>query len=168
MGHEPLTKWLVLLVTSIQIFTAFALRHTHPLSLKFWAVAYVVGGTCNQNLFLAIHEVTHNLAFRSILANRLLAIYANLPIGIPYAMLFKVRFSHFSSYLQHSAYHLDAQKYHIEVRAKVMISLDCWLTRPCFLLQHHKFLGEDGVDTDLPSAVEGLLLNNVFGKTFFA
>lgn len=93
MGHEPLTKWLVLLVTSIQFLTAWSLRHTSPLSLKFWAVAYVVGGTANQNLFLAIHEITHNLAFKSIRANRLLAIYANLPIGIPYAMLFKVSLS---------------------------------------------------------------------------
>lgn len=90
MGHEPLTKWLVLLVTSLQFLTAYLLRHTSPLSLNFWLLAYLIGGTANQNLFLAIHEITHNLAFKSIRANRLLAIYANLPIGIPYAMLFKV------------------------------------------------------------------------------
>lgn len=90
MGHEPLTKWLVLLVTGLQFCAAYALRNTSPLSLQFWLVAYVVGGTANQNLFLAIHEITHNLAFKSIRANRLLAVYANLPIGIPYAMLFKV------------------------------------------------------------------------------
>jgi sphingolipid delta-4 desaturase len=97
MGHEPLTKWLVLLVVSLQLGAAFALRHTSPLSLRFFAVSYIVGATANQNLFLAIHEITHNLAFRGIHLNRMLAIFANLPIGLPYAMLFK--------------------RYHIEVRS---------------------------------------------------
>lgn len=90
MGHEPLTKWLVLAVVLLQLSTAYALRSTHPLSWQFVLCAYVIGGTANQNLFLAIHEVTHNLAFRSMVANRWLAIFANFPIGIPYAMLFKV------------------------------------------------------------------------------
>jgi sphingolipid delta-4 desaturase len=89
MGHEPWTKWLVLAVVSLQFYAAFAMRNTHPLSFKAFAVAYVVGATANQNLFLSIHEITHNLAFRSITHNRMLAIFANLPIGLPYAMLFK-------------------------------------------------------------------------------
>lgn len=92
MGHEPLTKYLVLLVVSIQLYTACALRHTSPASWHFILLSYVIGGTANQNLFLAIHEITHNLAFRGIRKNRLLAIFANLPIGLPYAMLFKVSF----------------------------------------------------------------------------
>jgi sphingolipid 4-desaturase/C4-monooxygenase len=50
----------------------------------------VVGATANQNLFLAIHEISHNLAFRSPLANRILAIFANLPIGLPYSAAFRV------------------------------------------------------------------------------
>ena len=35
------------------------------------------------------------------------------------------------------------------------------------MAQHHKHLGEDGIDTDLPTRFELLCLNNVFGKTFF-
>lgn len=35
-------------------------------------------------------------------------------------------------------------------------------------LEHHKQLGEDGVDTDLPTHAELLVLNNVLGKVFFA
>ncbi len=35
-------------------------------------------------------------------------------------------------------------------------------------LEHHKQLGEDGVDTDLPTHLELLVLNNVLGKVFFA
>jgi len=127
MGHEPLTKFIVLFVVSLQVATAIALRHTHPLSPLFLACAYVIGGTANHNLFLAIHEITHNLAFRSIWANKSLAIFANLPIGIPYCAAFK--------------------GYHIE---------------------HHRYLGEDGVDTDLPTRLELLCLNNVLGKVFFA
>jgi hypothetical protein len=127
MGHTRATAPLVVLVLAIQLTTALCLRNTHPLSLKFLLCAYAIGGTCNQNIFLAIHEITHNLAFKKILPNKLLAMVANLAIGVPYAMAFK--------------------GYHIE---------------------HHKFLGEDGIDTDLPSKFEAVVLNNVAGKTFFA
>lgn len=127
MGHTRATLPLVLLVLAIQFTIAISLRNTHPLSWKFLLLAYAIGGTCNQNIFLAIHEITHNLAFKKILPNKLLAMVANLAIGVPYAMAFK--------------------GYHIE---------------------HHKFLGEDGIDTDLPSKFEAIVLNNVAGKTFFA
>ncbi|KAG5353422.1 hypothetical protein C0989_006936 [Termitomyces sp. Mn162] len=127
MGHEPLTKYLVLAVVCVQLALAVLLRHTHPLSPAFLLAAYAVGGTANHNLFLAIHEITHNLAFRAIVPNRLLAVFANLPIAVPYSAAFK--------------------GYHIE---------------------HHKFLGQDGIDTDLPTRLELLCLNNVLGKVFFA
>lgn len=90
MGHEPLTKYIVGAVVAIQIAALWLLRRSHPLSFTFIFVAYAVGGTANHNLFLAIHEITHNLAFKSIAANKWLAIFANLPIGIPYAATFKV------------------------------------------------------------------------------
>lgn len=127
MGHEPLTKWIVLGVVMLQLGIAYALQSTRILSPKFLLCAYVIGGTANHNMFLAIHEITHNLAFKSVRANKLLAIFANLPIGIPYCAMFK--------------------RYHIE---------------------HHKHLGEDGIDTDLPTHFELLCLNNVLGKAFFA
>ena len=127
MGHEPLTKYIVLGVVALQLSVAFCLRHTKPLSPLFIFLAYVIGGTANHNLFLAIHEITHNLAFKGVDTNKALAVFANLPIGIPYSAAFK--------------------KYHIE---------------------HHKHLGEDGIDTDLPTRLELLCLRNVLGKTFFA
>lgn len=127
MGPTLLTPPLVALVLGSQILLAYTFRNTHPLSWSFLLTAYAVGGTLNQNTFLAIHEITHNLAFRSIRANKCLAVLANFAIGVPYAMAFK--------------------GYHIE---------------------HHKFLGEDGIDTDLPSRLEAVILNNVAGKTFFA
>ncbi|PHH52151.1 Sphingolipid delta(4)-desaturase [Ceratocystis fimbriata CBS 114723] len=125
-GPEPLTKYTVALVVGIQLLAAYYLRDTPFFSLKFWAIGYVVGATANQNLFLAIHEISHNLAFRSPLANRILAIFANLPIGIPYSASFR-------------PYHLT----------------------------HHKSLGVDGLDTDLPTALEALFLDSIAGKAFF-
>ncbi|WVQ85891.1 hypothetical protein IAT38_008059 [Cryptococcus sp. DSM 104549] len=127
MGPTSTTFPLVLFVLGLQLSLSLLLRSHHTISFPTLLTAYIVGGTCNQNIFLAIHEITHNLAFKSIRANKALAILANLSIGVPYAMAFK--------------------GYHIE---------------------HHKFLGEDGIDTDLPSRFEALVLNNVAGKTFFA
>ncbi|KAJ5812254.1 hypothetical protein N7474_008555 [Penicillium riverlandense] len=88
-GPEPLTKYVVLAVVSTQLICAYLLRNTSMLDWRFLATAYVIGATANQNLFLAIHEISHNLAFRSALANRLLAIFANLPIGLPYSAAFR-------------------------------------------------------------------------------
>jgi sphingolipid delta-4 desaturase len=127
MGPTLWTPPIVFAVLALQYSLAIGLRHYHSLSPLVLLVAYVIGGTANQNTFLAIHEITHNLAFKSIRANKSLAIVANLAIGVPYAMAFK--------------------GYHIE---------------------HHKYLGEDGIDTDLPSRLEAIILNNVAGKTFFA
>lgn len=89
-GPEPLTIPLVLAVVALQCTCAYLLSNTPFWSWRFWLTAYVIGATANQNLFLAIHEISHNLAFKSGLANRLLAIVANLPIGIPYSASFRV------------------------------------------------------------------------------
>lgn len=125
-GPEPLTKYLVLAVVALQVACAVLLRNTSFFSWQFFLTAYIVGATSNQNLFLAIHEISHNLAFRSPLANRLIAVFANLPIGIPYSASFR-------------PYHLT----------------------------HHKSLGVDGLDTDLPTAFEAFFLDSVAGKAFF-
>lgn len=89
-GPEPLTKYVVVFVVALQVLCAYLLRDTSFFSWKFFLTAYIVGATANQNCFLAIHEISHNLAFRSPIANRLLAIFANLPIGIPYSASFRV------------------------------------------------------------------------------
>ncbi|KAL3481597.1 methionine aminopeptidase [Aspergillus californicus] len=88
-GPEPLTKYAVAGVVFTQICCAYLLRDTSFFSWRFFLTAYVIGATANQNLFLAIHEISHNLASRSPMANRLLAIMANLPIGVPYSAAFR-------------------------------------------------------------------------------
>lgn len=89
-GPEPLTKYCVILVVALQLLCALALRGSSIVSVQFLFTAYIIGATANQNLFLAIHEISHNLAFKSPLANRLFAIFANLPIGVPYSAAFRV------------------------------------------------------------------------------
>lgn len=69
------------------------------LSIAIWMVpdqlgwmlllALVVGATFSHVLFLAIHEITHDLAFRSRIANNWLALVANIPIVFPFAIAFK-------------------------------------------------------------------------------
>ena len=103
MGFDPLTKYLVLLVQAIHITTAYLMRHTEFWSLKFFFVAWLVGGSCSQNTFLAVHEITHNLAFKGVKENRLFAILTNCSIGVPFAMMFK-------------KYHIDHHK----------VSQRCW------------------------------------------
>lgn len=89
-GPEPLTKYFVLAVVALQVICAVCMRTTPVLSLRYILSAYVIGATANQNLFLAIHEISHNLAFKAPLANRLFAVFANLPIGVPYSAAFRV------------------------------------------------------------------------------
>jgi sphingolipid delta-4 desaturase len=95
--------------------------------LPYLAIAYVFGATITQALFLAIHELAHNLFFKSPLHNRLFSMVANWPIGIPYTIPFR-------------GYHLE----------------------------HHKFQGVDGVDTDVPSYFEAQHIRGPLSKTAWA
>ena len=52
--------------------------------------AYFAGATITHILFLAIHEITHNMAFKKQTANNWLAFFANIPIVFPYAISFKL------------------------------------------------------------------------------
>jgi sphingolipid delta-4 desaturase len=90
-GPEPLTKYTVTFVVALQVLCAYLVRNKPILSWPFFLTAYFIGATANQNLFLAIHEISHNLAFKNPLANRVFAVFANLPIGIPYSASFRVR-----------------------------------------------------------------------------
>lgn len=52
-------------------------------------ICYVIGATLTHALFLAIHEISHNLAFKTHKMNSLLGMFANLPIVLPYSVAFK-------------------------------------------------------------------------------
>lgn len=57
--------------------------------LKILFVSYVFGAFCNHSLFLAIHELSHNLVFDSPFFNKILGIFCNLPIGVPMSITFQ-------------------------------------------------------------------------------
>lgn len=117
MGPEYKTKYIVAATVGLQIFMAWlTLEWRWP---SFLAAIYVVGATANHSLFLAIHELAHNLGAHSMMGNKVISLVANLPIGIPYAVSFK--------------------PYHME---------------------HHRYQGKDGMDTDVPSRLEGYLITD--------
>ncbi len=95
-GINPKMKFHATFLVLVQLTTAFFIHQVFELGLGTWSWAlffvinYVIGGTVAQALFLAIHEITHNLAFRKETHNNILALFTNIPIIAPYAMSFKV------------------------------------------------------------------------------
>eukprot|EP00331_Platyophrya_macrostoma_P003136 CAMPEP_0176414070 /NCGR_PEP_ID=MMETSP0127-20121128/5051_1 /TAXON_ID=938130 /ORGANISM="Platyophrya macrostoma, Strain WH" /LENGTH=350 /DNA_ID=CAMNT_0017793923 /DNA_START=57 /DNA_END=1109 /DNA_ORIENTATION=- len=88
MGPEPKTKYIATCVVLTQLYMGlFVVKDlSWPVYLL---VAYVIGGFCTHNLFLAVHEVTHNLAFKTAWMNDAFAMFVNIPLVLPYAMMFK-------------------------------------------------------------------------------
>jgi sphingolipid 4-desaturase/C4-monooxygenase len=115
-GHDEMFKYKIGLVLLIQYSLAYYFRNQVSFPFwnssssgdaggsgkqpwwVFWAVAYVVGGTCNHGCMMAIHEMSHNLGFKTPKLNRWFAVLANTPLGIPSAAAFK-------------RYHMDHHKY---------------------------------------------------------
>lgn len=77
----------ITVVVVLQLWTATLLRNASW--LKILGIAYFFGSFLNHNLFLAIHELSHNLAFSKPVYNRWLGIFANLPIGVPMSVTFQ-------------------------------------------------------------------------------
>ncbi|KAJ3416463.1 hypothetical protein HDV05_001621 [Chytridiales sp. JEL 0842] len=88
MRHEPITKYIVTAEVALQFFLAWALKD-RLWTPEFWLTAYFVGGTITSALVLSIHEITHFLAFKTFLPNKILACIANLPIVLPFCVEFK-------------------------------------------------------------------------------
>ena len=122
-GADPMMKYAVTCVVVVQVTACFLLRDS-----PWWlvmAAAYLFGGTLNHAMELAVHEISHALAFgvSKPWANRALALFANLPIGVPMAISFR-------------KYHLD----------------------------HHRYQGDEKIDVDLPTRLEGKLFFNTVTK----
>src|SRR4051812_34137130 len=81
------TKYVCTALVVVQVLAAYCLRDA-----PWWcvlAVAYLFGGVVNQALLLAIHELSHNLAFQKPWQNRLFSLFVNLPVGVPVAETFR-------------------------------------------------------------------------------
>uniref|UniRef100_A0A1B6DJH6 sphingolipid 4-desaturase n=1 Tax=Clastoptera arizonana TaxID=38151 RepID=A0A1B6DJH6_9HEMI len=126
-GHDPMFKWIVTGMVVVQlIMISYVMRDQSWLNI--FLVAYCFGGVINHSLMLAIHEIAHNLAFGHSrpLANRILGMFANLPIGFPFSVTFKT--------------------YHLE---------------------HHRYQGDEVLDTDIPTYLEAKLFSTTLGKFFW-
>ncbi len=103
-GVDPRMKYVTVALVAAQMTIALFVGQLHW-SL-FLLVTYFVGATISHALFLAIHEITHDLAFKTKKYNNWLAFVANLPIVFPYAMSFKY---------YHALHHWDQGKDGIDV-----------------------------------------------------
>lgn len=79
----------VFAVVGAQTAVAYAIGHYGISWYWIFAISYAFGAFCNHNLFLAVHELAHSLAFESATANRALGFVANLPTIFPFAVTFQ-------------------------------------------------------------------------------
>jgi len=86
-GPCPWLKYQCLLNVAVVLGIA-AWGHQQAEWWKYWGAAWVCG-IFIHSAFLAIHEVTHHVAFKSQVLNDALACIVNWPIVIPYAQMFK-------------------------------------------------------------------------------
>ena len=77
-----------IIMVAIQLTLAFYIDKFNP--VLFVVFAYFIGATITQSLFLAVHEITHNMCFRKQWMNNLFAMVANFPIVFPFAISFKI------------------------------------------------------------------------------
>jgi len=87
MGRNRNTIFYITGIVLLQIALAIFL---HDKSW-WWVVitAYVVGAFCNHALFVLIHECTHNLVFKSRLANMWAGMFCDLPNAFPSSIQFR-------------------------------------------------------------------------------
>lgn len=86
-GIDPLLKYKILALVVIQLVSAPFIFQLHWSLILL--IGYFVGGTITHSLFLAIHELSHHLAFKKRSYNNWLSMIANIPIVFPIAMSFK-------------------------------------------------------------------------------
>ena len=87
MGRNPNTFFWSLGIVSMQIAIAYLLRQQ-----AWWlvlAAAYCVGAFANHALFVLIHEYTHNMVFKSRIANMWGGIFCDLPNAFPSSVSFR-------------------------------------------------------------------------------
>jgi len=86
-GFDFKTKYIVVVWVSIQMLMAYLVQ-----SAPWWTVficAYCLGGFVSHALVLAMHEISHNLAFAKPAYNRILGIVANTATFVPHFSMFQ-------------------------------------------------------------------------------
>ena len=94
-GKNPFLPWSTLIMVIVQVAVALYIGEAMAFLGLGWGIpvfivtAFFVGATISHALFLAVHEITHDLAYEKTWKNNLLSFFANIPIVLPYAMSFK-------------------------------------------------------------------------------
>ncbi|MGB1315070.1 MAG: fatty acid desaturase [Chitinophagales bacterium] len=97
-GTNPMLAVTSTFWVAVQVFVALNIHRlfdpalglaTWQAWLAFIAITYIIGGTIAHALFLAVHEITHYMAFEAKWANNVLSFVAQIPILFPYAMSFQ-------------------------------------------------------------------------------
>ncbi|XP_070577658.1 sphingolipid delta(4)-desaturase DES1-like [Ptychodera flava] len=98
MGCDPMLKYIVVAMVLVQLIACYFIKDASWTTLVI--TAYCFGGVINHSMTLAVHEISHNLAFghSKPMRNRILGIFGNLIIGVPQSVTFK-------------KYHLDHHRY---------------------------------------------------------
>jgi sphingolipid delta-4 desaturase len=93
-------KYVVIAMCLFQMAMCTAISHYDTPWPLLVVLTYIFSGTLNHALLLAIHEISHNLAFgvSKPWSNKALGILVNLPIGVPMSLSFR-------------KYHLEHHKY---------------------------------------------------------
>jgi len=88
-GPDVYIMHQVFFVVALQTAVAYAMGAYNVHWGLLVVTSYWLGGFANHNLFLAVHELAHGLAFESPLANRCLGLVANFPTIFPFAVTFQ-------------------------------------------------------------------------------
>jgi sphingolipid delta-4 desaturase len=92
IGRNPWTAAIMAFILILQISLAYVMGRV--LGPHYWwvapIVAFCIGAFCNHTMYVIIHEATHNLIFTSKIANRWVAMGADLPNLVPGSMGFVV------------------------------------------------------------------------------
>jgi len=86
-GYDTLTKYIVVWWVLSQVFVCYLLRHSSWMMVTF--CAYTYGAIAAHALFLAMHEISHNLAFAKPALNKILGVFANLATIFPHFSMFQ-------------------------------------------------------------------------------
>ncbi|MEQ9466228.1 MAG: fatty acid desaturase [Ekhidna sp.] len=86
-GNDPSLIFKTLFVAALQLAIPIFFLPENP--WLFALLVLLVGTTLTHIIVLAIHEITHDLAFKKKVLNNWLAILVNFPLVVPFAMAFK-------------------------------------------------------------------------------
>lgn len=119
-GPDPMTKYKISFAVIAQIILASTMRSAPwPILLL---MSWSIGGIINHALTLAMHEVSHRLAFKKLLPNQILGLITNMPLGVP-------------AYASFKRYHFDHHNYQgeDEIDCDIPTNIEIWFFRNTFL-----------------------------------